>query len=74
MWKLTIELAQGGYVMALEKQGRGGSRELAVCHDGPEMFQRLINGVPGMADAAWDWAAAEMQRRMEAERGVATDG
>jgi hypothetical protein len=68
MWKLTIELAQGGYVLALEKAGRAGARELSVTHSGADMFAQLVGAVPGMAEAAWDWATAEMQRRLEAER------
>lgn len=71
--KLTIERAEGGWVLTLEKTGRGGKQELSVCHTGADMFSQLLNCVPGMADAAWDWATAEMQRRLEAERALAAD-
>jgi hypothetical protein len=73
MFTLIIQQAQGGFVLTLEKASRGGTPELSVATDGADMFMQLINCVPGMADAAWDWAAAEMQRRMEAERGVSVD-
>jgi hypothetical protein len=73
-WKLTLELAEGGYVLTLEKSGRAGSRELAVCVNAPEMFARLCDSVPGMQEAAWEWSTQEIQRRLEAERGVASDG
>jgi hypothetical protein len=32
------------------------------------MFAQLINCVPGMAEVAWDWAMAELERRMAAEK------
>jgi hypothetical protein len=70
VWKLTIQRATGGYALMLEKAGRGGTPEMSVCHDGAEMFSQLIAAVPGMAEAAWEWGVAEMQRRMEAERAT----
>lgn len=72
--KLTIQAASGGYVLTLEKPGRRGDVELSVAHGPGDMFTQLINCVPGMADAAFDWAAAEIQRRMEAQRAVGVDG
>lgn len=72
-WKLTIELAEGGYVLSLEKSGRVGARELSVAFNASEMFARLCDTVPGMQEAAWEWGTAEIQRRLEAERGVASD-
>lgn len=71
--KLTIQQAAGGYVLTLEKPARRGEPELSVCHTGVDMFSQLLNCVPGMAEAAWDWATAEMQRRLEAERALAAD-
>jgi hypothetical protein len=72
--KLTIQAAAGGWVMALEKPGRRGEVELSVAKDAVDMFQQLINCVPGMADAAFDWGAAEIRRRMEAQSAVGVDG
>lgn len=68
--KLTIQAAAGGYVLMLEKPARQHQPELSVCHNGADMFTQLLNCVPGMADAAWEWAVAEMQRRMDAERAA----
>lgn len=72
--KLTIQQAQGGYVLTLEKPARGHAPELSVCHTGADMFVQLVNCVPGMAEVAWDWAMVEMAKRMEAERGANADG
>ncbi|HEY2538964.1 MAG TPA: hypothetical protein VGI28_05625 [Stellaceae bacterium] len=66
--KLTIQQAQGGYVLTLEKPARGREPEYSVCHTGADMFAQLINCVPGMAEVAWDWAMAELERRMAAEK------